>query len=164
MIKDPAAYRIGDLAQIIRHAKEGPLDEIKEFKRALDIAKLPKPVRRLLWWLGFSIGRFFGTVVLSTVSAFGADLIHPIAVTPFFLTYGIIGADAPCRVRLIFDHRVLDGVAIARALVRLEAILNTAIIDELRGTESAVAPTNTPGTELHSVSSQTPGPGKLTVP
>lgn len=168
MIKDPAAYRIGDLAQIIRHAKEAPLDEIKEFKRALDIAKLPRPVRRLLWWFGFCNGRqranFFGTVVLSTVSAFGADLIHPIAVAPFLLTYGIIGADARCRVRLIFDHRVLDGVAIARALVRLEAILNTAIIDELRGAETAVAPTNTPGMELYSVSSQTPSPGKLAVP
>ncbi len=145
MIKDPAACRIRDLAQMIRHAKEAPLDEIKDFQRVLGIAKLPAPVRRLLWWLGFTIGRqrgnYFGTFVVSTVSASGAELIHPIAVAPFFLTYGMIAADHHCPVRLMFDHRVVDGVPIARALVRLEAILNTTIIDELRtGGTAAPAP------------------------
>jgi len=99
---------------------------------------------RLLWWLGFSIGRqrgsYFGTFVVSTVSAFGAELFHPIAVAPMFLTYGMIGADQRCPVRLMFDHRVVDGVPVAGALVRLEAILNTTIIEELRTMAAAAAP------------------------
>ena len=168
MIKDPAACRIGDIAQTIRHAKEAPLDEIKDFRRVLAIAKLPGPLRRLLWWLGFSIGRqrgnYFGTVVISTVSAFGAELIHPLAVAPVFLTYGIIGADHRCTVRLIFDHRVFDGVLVARALVRLEAILNTTIIEELRTIEAAAAPTPAAGMEPAATSFQTSGRGKLAVP
>jgi hypothetical protein len=151
MIKDPAACRIGNLAQMIRHAKEAPLDQIKDFRRVLAIAKLPGPVRRLLWWLGFSIGRqrgnYFGTFVVSTVSAFGGELIHPIAVAPMFLTYGMIGADHRCPVRLMFDHRVVDGVPVARALVRLEAILNTTIIEELRTMGAAAAPTSAAGME-----------------
>lgn len=149
MIKDPAARGIGDIAQMIRHAKEAPLDEIKDFRRALAVAKLPGPLRRPLWWLGFSIGRqrgnYFGTVVISTVSAFGAELVHPLAVAPIFLTYGIIGADHRCTVRFMFDHRVFDGVAVARALVRLEAVLNTTIIGELRTMELAAAPTPSAG-------------------
>lgn len=141
MVKDPAAYSIGDMSGLIRHAKDAPLEEIKDFQRVLAIAKLPGLVRRLLWWLGFNIGRqrgnYFGTVVVSTVAAFGAELIHPIGVTPIFLSYGIIGPDCRCRVRFMFDHRVFDGVLVARALVRLEAILNTVIVDELRATTSA---------------------------
>lgn len=151
MIKEPAVCRIRDLARIIRHAKEAPLDEIKAFRRVLGMAKLPGPVRRLLWWLGFSIGHqrgnYFGTFVVSTVSAFGAELIHPIAVTPIFLTYGIIGADHRCPVRLMFDHRVVDGVPVARALVRLEAILNTTILEELRTARAAAAPSPAAGVE-----------------
>jgi len=81
------------------------------------------------------------------VSAFGGELIHPIAVAPMFLTYGMIGADHRCPVRLMFDHRVVDGVPVARALVRLEAVLNTTIIEELRTMGAAAAPTSAAGME-----------------
>jgi hypothetical protein len=36
-------------------------------------------------------------------------------------------------VRVVFDHRVLDAMTLARALGRLEEILNGPIADELRG-------------------------------
>ena len=85
--------------------------------------------------------------MVSTVSAFGAELFHPIAVAPMFLTYGMIGADQRCPVRLMFDHRVVDGVPVARALVRLEAILNTTIIEELRTMVAAAAPIPAAGME-----------------
>ncbi len=140
-----------DLAQMIRDAKAAPLDQIKDFRRVLVLAKLPGPLRRLLWWLGFSIGRqrgnYFGTFAVLTVSAFGAELIRPIAVSPMFLTYGMIGADQRCPVRLMFDHRVVDGVPVARALVRLEAILNTTIVEELRTLAAAAAPIPAAGME-----------------
>jgi hypothetical protein len=138
MIKNPAAHRIGEIARIIRHAEKAPLDEIKEFKRTLGVAKMPCPMRRLLWWMGSNIGRqhanYFGTYVVSTVSSCGGELIHPIAATPMLLTYGIIDADGRCTARFIFDHRVMDGVAAARALHRLELILNTVIVEELCAT------------------------------
>jgi pyruvate/2-oxoglutarate dehydrogenase complex dihydrolipoamide acyltransferase (E2) component len=34
-------------------------------------------------------------------------------------------------VRIIYDHRVMDGATVARALARLEQILNTSILDEI---------------------------------
>ena len=35
-------------------------------------------------------------------------------------------------VRIIYDHRVMDGATIARALGRMEEILNSVILDEVR--------------------------------
>jgi nucleoid-associated protein YgaU len=40
----------------------------------------------------------------------------------------------------MFDHRGVDGVPAARALVRIEAILNTTILEELRTARAAAAP------------------------
>jgi len=144
LIKDPAARSIDDIAQTIRHAKAASLHDIKDFRRAVAIAKLPGRLRRLVWWLGFNIGRqranYFGTFVISTVAAFGGDSLNLPLVTTIFLTYGFIDADQRCKVRVAFDHRVFDGVAVARALVRLEAILNTAIVEELLGMKAAPAP------------------------
>jgi pyruvate/2-oxoglutarate dehydrogenase complex dihydrolipoamide acyltransferase (E2) component len=35
-------------------------------------------------------------------------------------------------VRIIYDHRVMDGATVARALGRLEEILNSVILEEVR--------------------------------
>ena len=48
------------------------------------------------------------------------------------LTYGIIGRDGRVPVRLIYDHRVLDGATVARALAKLEETLNGASVQELQ--------------------------------
>ena len=40
------------------------------------------------------------------------------------LNYGVIAEDGTVDVRLIYDHRVLDGATIARALGELETVLN----------------------------------------
>jgi pyruvate/2-oxoglutarate dehydrogenase complex dihydrolipoamide acyltransferase (E2) component len=36
------------------------------------------------------------------------------------------------NVRIIYDHRVMDGADVARALIRLEEVLNGEIVDELK--------------------------------
>jgi hypothetical protein len=46
--------------------------------------------------------------------------------------------DGVLDVRVIYDHRVMDGATVARALARLEEILNSAIKDEVA--EMADAP------------------------
>ena len=35
--------------------------------------------------------------------------------------------------KVIYDHRVMDGRTVARILVRLEEVLQGAILDEVRG-------------------------------
>ena len=47
------------------------------------------------------------------------------------LNYGVISNSGEVDVRIIYDHRVMNGTTIARALVRLEEILSSAIVEEL---------------------------------
>jgi pyruvate/2-oxoglutarate dehydrogenase complex dihydrolipoamide acyltransferase (E2) component len=35
-------------------------------------------------------------------------------------------------VRIVYDHRVVNGATVARALARLEEILNTSLAEEIR--------------------------------
>ena len=58
--------------------------------------------------------------------------LHPLSPLTTTLTYGVIGPDGSCDVRLVYDHRVLDGAVVARALARLEEELTGPVCDELR--------------------------------
>ena len=47
------------------------------------------------------------------------------------LNYGPIGPDGQADVRLVYDHRVLDGATVAAALAHLEDVLHGPILAEL---------------------------------
>jgi hypothetical protein len=134
-IKDPASRSLAELVEILRRFNEAPLMEIKEFRRVLMVGRLPWPLRRWLMWLGLNIGRqranFFGTFALSVYSALGAESLRPLAPCPVVLNYGVIAADGSVDVRFIYDHRVMDGAAVARALQSFERILTQTIVREL---------------------------------
>jgi hypothetical protein len=135
-VRKPDRRSLVDLHQAIRKLQEMPLNRCRDFKRALLLNPLPWPVRRLLWWLGLNIGRqrgnYFGTFAVTVYSRLGAESLHPITPITSTLNYGVIGPDGSVDVRVIYDHRVMDGPTIARALERLEAELTTSILAELR--------------------------------
>jgi hypothetical protein len=126
-----------ELSRQLRDAATTPPDQVKEFQRTLRICGLPKPVRRLVWWMGLNSPRkrirYFGTFGVSVYSALGAESLHPLAPLTTLLNYGVLAPNGEVDVRLIYDHRVLDGATVARALGRLEEVLTTSIADELRG-------------------------------
>jgi hypothetical protein len=136
-VKDPAALSIQDLSQSLRHATTAPVDDVKSFRKALRVAGLPVFLRRPLWWLALNVGRqranYFGTFAVSVYSALGAESLHPLAPCTTLLNYGVISPDGACDVRLIYDHRVMDGANVARALAKLEAMMCGPIVEELRG-------------------------------
>lgn len=137
LIRDPAGKTIAQLSETIRHAKTVPLEEVKAFKRMLDLAKWPTPLRRMIWWLGLNIGRqrgnYFGTFGISVYSSLGSQSLHPISPLTAVVNYGIIGPDGVVPVRIMYDHRVLDGSMVARTLARLEEKLTGPVLEELRG-------------------------------
>ncbi|MFO0803143.1 MAG: hypothetical protein U0791_08500 [Gemmataceae bacterium] len=137
-IKDPAALSIRQLADDLKYAATAAVDEVKTFRRALNVAGYPRPIRRLLWWLVLNIGRqranYAGTFAVSVYSGLGAESLHPLSPWTTLLNYGVIAADGGCDVRIIYDHRVLDGANVARAMAKLEGVLRGTIVDELRGT------------------------------
>jgi hypothetical protein len=55
------------------------------------------------------------------------------------LNYGVISKSGEVDVRIIYDHRVMNGTTVARALVRLEAMLNSALVQELKSFVSSRA-------------------------
>ena len=107
------------------------------FRRALLISRLPRPLRRLAWWIGLNFwGRkrahYMGTFGVSVYAGLGAASLHPLSPLTTTLNYGVIDADGTVDVRLIYDHRVMDGSTVARALKDLERVLTCEILAELR--------------------------------
>lgn len=45
--------------------------------------------------------------------------------------------DGVLDVRIIYDHRVMNGATVARVLGRLEEILNTVMIEEVQSLEKS---------------------------
>lgn len=134
-INHVAMFPLDGISQCIDAYACSPVDALPRYRRMLRIARLPLPVRRLLWLLALNLGRqranHFGTFALTSVAWLGADLLHPIGPWTTLLTYGPLRGDGRIDVRIIFDHRVLDGATAARALARLEEVLNGAIVREL---------------------------------
>ena len=57
--------------------------------------------------------------------------LQAVSPNPFLLSYGVVGPDNRIEVSLRWDHRVTDAVVAARALKRLEQVLNTEISTEI---------------------------------
>jgi pyruvate/2-oxoglutarate dehydrogenase complex dihydrolipoamide acyltransferase (E2) component len=135
-IKAPARRSISELTALIREARAKPVLEVGEFRRALTMARAPAPIRRFLMWLGLNIGRqranYFGTFHLSVYSGLGAESFNPLSPLTTLLNYGPIDPDGGVNVRILYDHRVMDGATVARALERFEAILSGAVAEEVR--------------------------------
>lgn len=142
-VKDPARRPVGEIAEAVRIGMTKPVDEVRDFRRSLRISGLPRPLRRLIWWVGLNVGRqranYFGTFGISVYSALGAESLHPLSPLTATLNYGVFAPDGSLDVRLIYDHRVMDGATVARALARLEEVLNTSLRDELSALSARAA-------------------------
>ena len=94
------------------------------------------PLRRLIWWLGLNIGRqrgnYFGTYGITVYSGLGAESLHPISPLTAVLNYGVIAKDGTVAVRIMYDHRVLDGSMVARVLGEIEKKLTGPVLAELK--------------------------------
>lgn len=136
-IKGPENRSIVQIGDLIATTRLRPVQEIKEFRRALALARAPALIRRFLMWLGLNIGRqranYFGTFQISVYSGLGAESLNPLTPLTTLLNYGRIDENGSVVVRIHYDHRVMDGANVARALERFEHILNNTIADELKG-------------------------------
>ncbi len=131
----PDARPIGEIASKIKSGKSPEFAQTRHFKRMVLVARLPLLLRRILWWVGLNDGRlrarYFGTFGISTVASTGTEILQLRSPLSTMLTYDRADPDGAVDVRLVFDHRVLDAMTAARALERLEAVLNGPIADEL---------------------------------
>jgi hypothetical protein len=135
-----AEHSLIEIDAQIRRAKTAPIGEIPAFRKILTASRLPLPLRRLSWFLGLSFGRMrannFGSFGVTSVAAYGPGELRAISPSPFLLSYGVVGSDNRIDVILSWDHRITDAVVGARALTRLEQVLNTEISAEILGSAS----------------------------
>lgn len=143
-VREPDAKPLAEIDQKLREAKDAPLESIGSIRRALRISRMPRPLRRLAWWYALNVqGRrragYMGTFGVSVYAALGAASLHPLSPLTTALNYGVIDPDGGIDVRVIYDHRVMDGSTVARALGAMEELLQTRIVDELRELRGAAA-------------------------
>lgn len=132
----PDEIPLAEVDALIRQAKEAPVAEVPAFRKMLAVTRLPLPLRRLLWAMGLGFGRqrakFFGSFGVTSVAAYGPGELHALSPGPFVLSYGVVRPDQTLDVVLRWDHRVTDAAPMAKALTRLEQVLNAEIAAEIR--------------------------------
>ncbi len=136
LMRAPENMPIKALSDLMKRTKDAPIEDNRDFRRMFSLARWPMPLRRLIWWLGLNIGRqrgnYFGTFGITVYSGLGAESLHPISPLTAVLNYGVIDKDGTVAVRIMYDHRVLDGSMVARTLERIEEKLLTDVVAELK--------------------------------
>jgi hypothetical protein len=137
IFRAPERQTLTQLQQALSWYKNESLEKVGFYRQALRFSHVPTPVRRMFWWgtlnlSGYKRCKRFGTFGLSSYGNLGAENLHPISPLSTTLTYGPIDrVTGQVVVKLIYDHRVLDGAYIARRLLDIEEVLNGRIRDEL---------------------------------
>jgi len=143
-IARPDALALSEVDALIRHAKQAPIDEVPMFRKIMLATRLPWPLRRLIWLIGLNFGRqrgnYFGSFTVTGVAAFGGGELHALSPGPFILSYGVVEPGHSMNVVVRWDHRITDAALIAKAMTRLEQVLNTEIAAELRGGRAHAEP------------------------
>ena len=136
-VRGPEEQALGDLDEAIGRFRSAPVDSIGYFRQWLRIGRLPGVVRRLIFWStlhlsGYKRAKRLGTFAISSLGSLGVEQHHPISPLTTYLTFGPISFQGEVNVKIIYDHRVMDGRTVARVLNDLEEILNTQILEELK--------------------------------
>ena len=136
LIDSPDRLSLPELAERLLDFKTLPIESVRPFARLVRYTRYPRPVRRVVWWLGLNLSgkhraRTIGTFGLSTVAGAGSSLLNLISPIAFALNYGPIDSTGMIEIRLNFDHRVLDGLTAAEALKEMEVELN--LVEGARG-------------------------------
>jgi hypothetical protein len=135
--KQPERQSLLELNQSLERARTIPLLEESNFRRLRRIGHLPLPLRRFMWSMGYHLsGRkrahYFGTFAQSSPAASGAGLATIVSPVTCTLHYGLFDDANQIDMRITFDHRVVDGAPIARALAEMEEVLVKDIVAELK--------------------------------
>src|SRR5437588_8097627 len=105
-VRGPEHLSPEQLDGYLKDCKELPVEQVGTFRRALRLGAWPRPLRRLVWWVGLNFSgykraRNFGTFGVSVYSGLGAEALHPLSPITTTLTYGVIAEDGTVDVRVV---------------------------------------------------------------
>jgi hypothetical protein len=140
----PDRQSLGDFDARLQRYRDCPIQQFPTMRRVQRMLRLPRPLRRLVWWAALNLhgpsrARNIGTFAVTSTAAHGAGVLQAVGPTTSILHCGMMDENANLDVRLSFDHRVLDGGPVARALADLEDVLLNEVLAELRGMQQAHA-------------------------
>jgi hypothetical protein len=136
-LRAPEERRLADIDEVLRDFRERPVWDVNYFRQTLRLGRLPAFVRRFVFWHSLYLSgawraKRFGTFMISSLGNLGVEQFHPLTFLTTYLTYGPIDAAGDVTVKIIYDHRVLDGRTVARALGTLEETLTGPVLAEVR--------------------------------
>ncbi len=134
-LRSPQTRSLHDLQRRLASFTTGPIEST--FQKQLRFTALPALLRRVIWWWNLNLvgdkrAKRLGTFLLTTVAGRGAETQHPPSLLTSCISYGPLDENGHCRVRLVYDHRLMDGAFVADRLAELESELRGEILQELR--------------------------------
>jgi hypothetical protein len=128
----------------LRRYKQEPVKTFRGFREAMMVGRLPRLLRRCLWWLALNAlprrrARHFGTFGVTSMSPFGAKTMAVPTIWTALLHYGVITPTGEVPVAVAFDHRVMDGALLGYTLLEMEQALHHELLAELRTMRDAKA-------------------------
>lgn len=144
---EPENRTPAELQQKLTEYQIRPVEEIKQFRHQIAIARTPFPLRWLGWFLLMNLAPrlrtsnlgTFGMSITNVGASGGLGLIGPFT---SLVGYGDLRRNGDARLVCSFDHRVMDGMLMFRVMAELEAELEGPLTDELRVmTETGSTPT-----------------------
>jgi hypothetical protein len=137
-IHTPDRQSIREIDAHIKSFREKPVLEFSYFRQLMRVGRLPWFLRRFVFWTTFNASgtkraKRVGTFMISSLGNMGVEQIHPLTPLTTYFCFGPISDTGKVTLKIIYDHRIMDGRHVARALTDMERILNATILEELRG-------------------------------
>lgn len=163
-VEHPERCGLLELQESIDGFQKLPAEKNRLFRMRRNFSRLPWFLRRMTWWCALSLSarlriNLTGTLGITSVSQLGATSLHPPTLGNLVVTYGPVADDGSVQITFVYDHRILDGVTVARALQEFETILNGEIAEELR----ELAPQSKPQSGLSAYVPLEPSPRQQTI-
>jgi len=141
-VKRPETMPLCEIDRLLAWHLEDPLKRLRLWRRARNLARMPRFFRRAVWWCLLNVSgrkraRYFSTFCVTSLSKWGIDVVRPPTPLTSLLHYGAIDAHGQVLMRLTYDHRVIDGQIPSLAMQAMERHLRTGILAELQSLKSA---------------------------
>jgi hypothetical protein len=136
LMQAPETLPLQEVNRRVRHFVESPVEEIGCYRRLIRTAKLPLPLRRILWWYGLNgrgkiRSKTFGTFCVNSVGSFDLRITQCLTPITTMIYYRSPGPRGELAIQAAFDHRVFDAIIIHLGLTELEKFLNNEMVVEV---------------------------------
>lgn len=136
-VRTPDEQPLTAIDEHLHRLSSAPLNDVSDFRQLMRLSRIPALLRRFVFWntlylSGFTKCKRFGTFMVSSLGNCGVEQCHPLTTLSTYLSFGPIRANGDVTALVVYDHRVMDGRTVARALMDLEATMNGPILAEVK--------------------------------